>query len=369
MENLNTSDLIERFLIQKELAESKSKVTLQNYRRYLQIFRIWLGKKSITSITADHILSYHIFIANRLGRDGKPLSDKSRREYFVALRSFIKYLNKNDVPTISAEKIDIPKATPPKIIPLTKEEVAKILHAFSGDDLISLRNRAILEVLYSTGARISEILNVNRDEIDLKMGEFSVMGKGKRPRPVFLSERAIEALEAYLNKRTDNFRPLFIDHSTNARARKTGARLTRRSASMMLRETAKSLGIKKKVTPHKIRHSIATHMLQDKVDIRTIQRFLGHNSLKSTEIYTHVTDHFLKEVVVKFHKKHFPNERIIDVENISITNIDWQSISLRQMELINKLLRPKISKEEIKKIFIPLKEIKKAYGQTNYNFH
>ena len=237
---------------------------------------------------------------------GRTLGVKTQNYHVIALRAFFKYLIKNDIPTLPPEKIDLQKIPERTIEYLTREELERLFQEVGSEGLMQLRNRAIIETLYSTGLRVSELVSLNRSQVDLKRKEFMVRGKGKKPRIVFLSERASEHIENYLNERKDNFEPLFINHG---RARKGDditlgekRRLTRVSVEYIVRRTARKAGIIKKVTPHILRHSFATELLLNGADIRSVQEMLGHSSITTTQIYTHVTNKRLREIHEKFHK-------------------------------------------------------------------
>jgi site-specific recombinase XerD len=234
------------------------------------------------------------------------LSIKTQNYHVIALRAFLKYLIKNDIETLAPEKIDLSKIPERTVEYLTRDELERFFAAVDTRDLRGRRDMAIMETLYSTGLRVSELANLNRNQVDLVRKEFMVRGKGKKNRIVFLSERAAAAIENYVKLRDDNFDPLFL----NYRHSKQGEDITlgekRRLSTVMIqylvRRYAQKAGIIKHVTPHKIRHSFATELLINGADIRSVQEMLGHASITTTQIYTHLTNKRLKEVHDKFHK-------------------------------------------------------------------
>ncbi len=300
------SAYIRQFLEYTEVERNQSLKTVENYRHYLQRFLSWYGDKSPHTITLNDIHKYRLFL-NRYEDDrGRTLGVKTQNYHVIALRAFFKYLIKNDIQTLPPEKIDLQKIPERTIEYLTREELERLFDGVGSDGLIALRNRAILETLYSTGLRVSELVGLNRSQVDLKRKEFMVRGKGKKPRIVFLSDRAALHIKAYLNARNDNFEPLFLNHG---RSRKGDditlgekRRLTRVSIEYIVRKTARKAGIIKKVTPHVLRHSFATELLLNGADIRSVQELLGHSSITTTQIYTHVTNKRLREIHEKYHQ-------------------------------------------------------------------
>jgi len=300
------SKYIRDFLEHTEVGRNQSKKTIENYQHYLNRFLKWYGDKSPHLITLNDIHKYRLFL-NRYEDDrGRTLGVKTQNYHIIALRAFFKYLIKNDIQTLPPEKIDLQKIPGRTIEYLTREELERLFEESGTDSFIHLRNRAILETLYSTGLRVSELVSLNRSQVDLKRKEFMVRGKGKKPRIVFLSDRAVVHIGDYLKERTDSFEPLFINYG---RARKNNditlgekKRLTRVSIEYIVRTIARKAGIIKKVTPHILRHSFATELLLNGADIRSVQEMLGHSSITTTQIYTHVTNKRLREIHEKFHR-------------------------------------------------------------------
>lgn len=300
-------DLIVQFLEHAEITKNQSHKTLENYRHYLKRFADWIGDTDVSKISLEHVQNFRLFL-NRLSdeKGDQLLSIKTQNYHVIALRAFLKYLIKNDVESLSPEKIDLSKIPERTVEYLSREELERFFSAINTGDLRGRRDMAIMETLYSTGLRVSELASLNRGQVDLDRKEFMVRGKGKKPRIVFLSERAAGAIGNYLKLRDDNFDPLFL----NYRHSKKGDDITlgekRRLSTVMIqylvRRYAKKAGIIKNVTPHKIRHSFATELLINGADIRSVQEMLGHASITTTQIYTHLTNKRLKEVHEKFHK-------------------------------------------------------------------
>lgn len=300
------SNYIRDFLEHAEVGRNQSRKTVENYQHYLNRFLKWYGDKSPHTITLNSIHKYRLFL-NRYENDRRhTLGVKTQNYHVIALRAFFKYLIKNDISTLPPEKIDLQKIPERTVEYLTREELERLFQEIGTNGIIQLRNRAILETLYSTGLRVSELISLNRSQVDLKRKEFMVRGKGKKPRIIFLSDRAAGHIWTYLKARKDNFEPLFVNHG---RAR-TGdditlaekRRLTRVSVEYIVRTTARKAGIIKKVTPHILRHSFATELLLNGADIRSVQEMLGHSSITTTQIYTHVTNKRLREIHERFHK-------------------------------------------------------------------
>ena len=240
-----------------------------------------------------------------MDEQGRPLKKVTQNYHIIAIRGFLKYLAKRDIKTIPAEKVELGKQEEREVTFLEPAELRRLLQAPEGTSLSSLRDRAILETLFSTGLRVSELCSLNRDEIDINRGEFAVRGKGNKLRLVFLSEPAKAALASYLDKRNDAHEALFIRIPRNERFEKyEDLRLTPRSVQRIIKKYAVIAGIVgKKVSPHALRHSFATDLLRSGADIRSVQALLGHSSVTTTQIYTHVTDKQLREVHQRFHGK------------------------------------------------------------------
>ncbi len=306
---MKLSEAVRHFLEYCEIEKNQSPKTLQNYTHYLNRFLGFSEDPGIASIDRDLVKRYRLFLNRFESRPGKTLSIKTQNYHIIALRAFLKYCIKQDWKTLEPEKIELGKTPDRTVDYLTREELERLFESVEVDSIIGLRNRAILEFLYSTGLRISELVNLNQDQVNLERGEFQVRGKGRKMRIVFLSQRAKEWIVDYLNMREDGFEPLFLNHR-RARKKKEGAvemrgehrRLTAYTIQEMVRKTALQAGIVKKVTPHVLRHSFATELLLNGADIRSVQDMLGHASITTTQIYTHLTNKKLREIHEKFHR-------------------------------------------------------------------
>lgn len=302
---MTVKDLKTQFLEHLEIERNRSAKTAENYNHYLTRFINFAKIERPEEITEELVRKYRLYL-NRLSDDrGKSLKKVTQNYHVIALRAFLKYLAKRDIRTVTAEKIELGKQEERQVTFLEPPELERFLRAPSGTSLSDLRNRAILETLFSTGLRVSELCSLNRDDIDLKRGEFSVRGKGSKIRVVFLSDNARTALVTYLDKRPDPDEALFIRVPQNEKLEKyEKLRLTPRSVQRIIRKCAIVAGVVgKKVSPHSLRHSFATDLLRNGADIRSVQALLGHSSVTTTQIYTHVTDKQLREVHKKYHGK------------------------------------------------------------------
>ncbi len=298
--------LITRFLEHLEVAQNKSIKTIENYHHYLQRFADFVEEKNPKDIELEDIHQYQLFLNRYLDARDRGLSVKTQNYHLIALRAFLKYLVKSDIPCLAPEKIDLKKTGERIVDWLTREEVERMFEAIDLSKRSGSRDRAILETLYSTGLRVSELVSLNRSQVDLNRKEFTVRGKGQKPRLVFLSDRCVNWLKLYLSEREDNWEPLFISYGRKREDEALGLgekrRLTPYTIQSIVRNTARIAGIGKKVTPHVIRHSFATELLHRGADIRDVQDMLGHSSITTTQIYTHSTNRRLKEIHQKFHQ-------------------------------------------------------------------
>lgn len=288
-----------------EIEKNRSPKTIENYNHYLTRFINFTKAGDPGDITEEAIRKYRLQLNRITDERGKPLKKITQNYHIIALRSFLKYLAKRDIRVVPAEKIELGKQEEREVVFLEPSELERFLRAPQGMSLSNLRDRAILETLFSTGLRVSELCSLNQYDIDLKRGEFSVRGKGSKLRLVFLSEQAKTAIASYLDKRQDADEALFIRVPRNERFEKyAGLRLTPRSVQRIIKKYAVAAGIiGKKISPHSLRHSFATDLLRNGADIRSVQALLGHSSVTTTQIYTHVTDKQLREVHKRFHKK------------------------------------------------------------------
>lgn len=309
--NMTLESLIKDYLIYLEIEKGRSKKTVENYGHYLKRFLDWAKIEKSGQIDAELVRQYRLFL-NRLEDKGKPLKKITQNYHVIALRNFLKYLAKRDIKTLTAEKIELAKQAPREVEFLEGDELERLLKSPAGDCLRDLRDRALLEFLFSTGLRVSEVCKLNRDSVNLEKGEFSVRGKGEKIRVVFLSEAARTALKNYLNKRKDIERALFVrlpkgksakEERMPAQTKYANLRLTARSVQRIIKKHAINAGITRQITPHTLRHSFATDLLISGADIRSVQTMLGHASITTTQIYTHITDKQLKEIHKSFHGK------------------------------------------------------------------
>lgn len=302
---LNSS--IREFLEYCEIAQNKSKKTLENYNHYLKRFREFIAENiDPKEITLKTVQNYRVYLNRFVDEKGNSLSVKTQNYHIIALRAFLKYLIKNDIKTLAPEKIELGKIPERTVEVLSFDELKRLFQAVDKTKKSGQRDIAILETLYSTGLRVSELVSLNRDQVDLKRREFMVRGKGKKPRIVFLSKKASEIIGNYLKKRDDNFKPLFINSIKGQKKEdildEEKRRLSTVSIEKIVKKYALRAGIIKKVTPHTLRHSYATEMLINGADIRSVQEMLGHSSITTTQIYTHVTDKKLREVHERYHR-------------------------------------------------------------------
>lgn len=292
------------FLEYLEIEQNRSQKTIRNYDHYLTRLIDFAGDIKVSDINTELVRKWRLWL-NRLGTNTSDELQKTTQNYhLIALRSFLKYCAKRDIPALAPEKIELARTTRKQVTFLTPEELERLFAIPKLDTLPGLRDRAILELLFSSGLRVSELVGLDRDHINIKRREFMVRGKGQKDRPIFISEAAAMWIEAYLNKRTDTARPLFIRYSGSKKVDLTGNyhRLTARSVQRMVSRYALLAGITKHVSPHTLRHSFATDLLMNGADLRSVQALLGHSNIATTQIYTHVTDPHLKSVHQKFHR-------------------------------------------------------------------
>lgn len=314
---------IQDFLEYCEIEKNKSLKTIKNYDHYLGRFAGFARNEGITKadhITMDVVRKYRLHLNRLVDDKGRHLKQVTQSYHVIALRAFLKYLMKHDVDTLSPEKIELAKNPSREVHALGDEDLTRILKAVEqeSEELIRLRDTAILHTLFASGVRVSELVQLTERMINLDRGEFTVRGKGDKLRLVFLSPEATKALKAYLDKRTDNHPALFIAHTSvgqsvtaqmdaqgkvHAANQHEAAGLSARSVQRMVHKYAMLAGVTTKVTPHVFRHSFATDLLRNGADIRSVQTMLGHASITTTQIYTHVTNEQLREVHKKFHDK------------------------------------------------------------------
>lgn len=311
---MTVRELKTQFLEYLEIERSRSQKTIENYDHYLSVFLKFAAIKDPEEITDSLIRSYRIFLNRYRDEKDKSLKKATQSYYIIALRSFLKYLSKRDIKALQAEKVEIGKNPEREVEFLEADEVERILGVANGSSLKALRDRAILELLFSAGLRVSELTGINREKIDLTSGELSIRGKGDKIRVVFISDSAKRALSDYLGKRADIDPALFVrdvkglkkfesKKNKDERLENGSLRLTPRSIQRIVKYYALKAGIVKNVHPHTLRHSFATDLLINGADIRSVQAMLGHSSITTTQIYTHITNRQLKEVHKAFHGK------------------------------------------------------------------
>ncbi|MDH4330854.1 MAG: tyrosine-type recombinase/integrase [Candidatus Moranbacteria bacterium] len=295
---------VEDYLEHLEIELNRTPDTIENYRHYINRFLKWSKIKSLEQVDIDLVKGYRKYLNRLEDEKGSTLKKNTQNYHIIVLRSFLKFLAKRDIKTLAAEKIEVGKASQREVDFLSFEEVDRILKVAQGNDLKSLRDRAILELLFSSGLRVSELTATNRNQINLKNQEFSVRGKGGKIRIVFVSDTAKDAVERYLDKRRDIDEALFARLPKKGMIENAGSlRLTPRSIQRIVKFYAKKAGIVKNVHPHMLRHSFATDLLANGADIRSVQSMLGHSSITTTQIYTHVTNRQLRDIHKKFHRK------------------------------------------------------------------
>ena len=307
---MDISSLIQDFLEHVEIERGRSQDTVRNYELYLtrfvEISDEILEGETLTpeKITPELLRKYRLRLNRYESINGKKLSAITQAYHLIALRGFLKYLARRDIKSLNPALVDLPKVARPQVTFLHYDEVERLLDAIPTDTENGLRDRAIIELLFSGGLRVSELTSLNRDSINLDRREFIVRGKGNKDRPVFISKAAADRIREYLDARTDDLPALFLNNSKNQSIPNTSGdfrRITPRSIQRMVQKYAKLAGITKHVTPHTLRHSFATDLLMNGADIRSVQAMLGHSDISTTQIYTHVTDTHLREIHEKFH--------------------------------------------------------------------
>lgn len=297
---------IQNFLEYLEIERGRSLNTIANYDFYLTRFAKWSKLSDPKLIDQDTVKGYRLWLNRETYKFGKPLKKSTQNYHLIALRSFLKYLAKHDVKSMAAEKIELAKVPERQVDFLESDDLSRLLEApiqSKEDKIIQLRDKAILELLFSTGLRVSELSGLEIDNVNLKKDEFTIRGKGEKLRVVFLSNQCKYWLKQYLEKRKDLSPALFVRHDRAKGKKKEPDGLTPRSIQRMIQKYAKHAGITKVVTPHTMRHSFATDLLQNGADIRSVQAMLGHSSITTTQIYTHVTNKQLKDIHKSFHQR------------------------------------------------------------------
>lgn len=297
----------EDFLEYLEIEKNCSKLTIRDYRHYLEVFRLWhketIPDKGLDKLDLSDIRKYRVFLSNKVDAKGAGLKRVTQNYYIIAFRSFLRFLIKNDIKALEPSKIDLPKTESRSLKFLEREQVDRLVTSPDTSKEEGVRDRAIMELLFSTGLRVSELVSLNRDQINLDRKEFGIIGKGRRSRIVFVSDRAAEWIQKYLNHRKDVFKPMFIRYSGTVIEENNGERmrLTARSVERVVKKYVRQARIPVDATVHTLRHSFATDLLTNGADLRSVQEMLGHKNIATTQIYTHITNKQLREVHKSFH--------------------------------------------------------------------
>ncbi|MDD4106344.1 MAG: tyrosine-type recombinase/integrase [Candidatus Shapirobacteria bacterium] len=295
------------FLEHLEIEKNCSKLTIRNYEHYLDVFIKYLindGKENPTvdDMNSESIRKFRLFLSRQSGTNGE-MKLVTQGYYIISIRSFLKWLIKNDMKVLQPEKLDVPKTRDHSLKFLDGQQVERLLHQPLNSGKTGYRDRAILELLFSTGLRVSELVSLNREQINLNTREFGVIGKGGRSRIVFISSQAASWVDKYLKSRLDKHKPLFIRNlrPNEIIVEEEKVRLTARSIQRLVKKYVRQANLPVAATPHTIRHSMATDLLLNGADIRSVQEILGHKNIATTQIYTHVTNARLREIHEKFH--------------------------------------------------------------------
>ena len=305
MRGMNLSELVSEFLEHLEIEQNRSQKTIRNYEHYLMRLIEFTDDCDINKLDGEMVRQYRLWLNRFRDEHNQELSKTTQNYHLIAVRSFLKYLAKRDIKALTSDKIELAKVKRPQLTFLELDELERLLGAIDTATPVGLRDRAILELLFSGGLRVSELVNLDRDHINLERMEFMVRGKGQKDRPIFISDTAADWIQRYLDVRRDNYRPLFVHLSGSKSDLDEGeyTRLTVRSVQRLVQRYARLAGITKRVTPHTLRHTFATDLLINGADLRSVQSLLGHANVSTTQIYTHVTDPQLKAVHERFHRK------------------------------------------------------------------
>ena len=307
---MTLTELKRQFLEYLEIEKGRSILTVRNYDHYLTRFIEFIKNEDPGKVTEASVREFRLWLnrqpGTKVGRNMETLKPKTRNYYLIALRAFLKYMRKRGVESFNPERIELAKVPERSLDLISSAELTRLIEAPDLASLSGLRDKAILELLFSTGLRVSELCALSQEDVDLSRDEFSVRGKGDKVRVVFLSDTARDAIRAYLKERKDFDDAMFIQYGKNAKAdavNNKDLRLTPRSVQRIIKRYATIAGITRKVTPHKLRHCFATDLLHNGADLRSVQALLGHANIATTQIYTHVTDKHLRDIHKKFHSR------------------------------------------------------------------
>ncbi len=307
---MNLIELKKQFLEYLEIEKGRSVHTVTNYDHYLSRFLEYTKVTNPSDLSETMVREYRLWLnrqpGTKVGRQQDTLKRRTQNYYLIALRAFLKYLRKRGVESLNPERIELAKVPERSLDLISSDELNRLLSAPDATTLSGLRDRAMLELLFSTGLRVSELCALSQEDVDLSRDEFSVRGKGDKVRVVFLSDTAREAIRTYLKDRKDFDDAMFVQYGKNVKqdeVKNKDLRLTSRSVQRIIKKYATIAGITRKVTPHVIRHSFATDLLSNGADLRSVQALLGHANIATTQIYTHVTDKHLRDIHKKFHSR------------------------------------------------------------------
>jgi site-specific recombinase XerD len=296
---MNIEDAKRQFLEYIEIERGRAVKTVENYDHYLTRYFLQMKVKDVNDISEQNIREFRLWLNRQTGTGGDSMKRRTQNYYMIALRAFLKFLRKREIECVSPERIELAKLPERELDLITPAELKRLLASAEGTELHEIRDTAILELLFSTGLRVSELCSLDADT-DFSQDSLSVRGKGDKVRVVFLSTAAKSAVVAYLKARKDMSEALFVNIQVG---KADPSRLTPRSVERVIKRRAIKAGITKKVTPHVLRHVFATDLLSNGADIRSVQQLLGHVSINTTQIYTHITDSHLRDIHKRFHGK------------------------------------------------------------------
>jgi site-specific recombinase XerD len=307
---MTLTELKREFLEYLEIEKGRSILTVRNYDHYLTRFLDYVKHNDPKKLTENEVREYRLWLnrqpGTKVGRNTDTLKRKTQNYYLIALRAFLKYMRKKGIESLNPERIELAKVPERSLDLISSAELNRLMDSPDTNTLRGLRDKAILELLFSTGLRVSELCALSQEDVDLTRDEFSVRGKGDKVRVVFLSDTARNAIKAYLKERKDFDDAMFIQYGKihkKEEVKNKELRLTSRSVQRIIKRYATIAGITRKVTPHVIRHSFATDLLSNGADLRSVQALLGHANIATTQVYTHVTDKHLRDIHKKFHSR------------------------------------------------------------------